>query len=107
MAIFPALVDGAIEVQASFVRGDSNADDVLNLVDMVYTLNYLFTLGVAPPCLDAADTNDDGAINLVDVIDLGNHLFVFAPPPPPPHPSCGLDPTADMLDCVASSPMCP
>ena len=38
--------------------------------DMVFTLTYLFQLGVAPPCLDAADTNDDGAINIADAIGL-------------------------------------
>ncbi|MFQ5653907.1 MAG: hypothetical protein ACE5GW_04150 [Planctomycetota bacterium] len=44
--------------------------------------------------------NDDGTFNLADGVALLSALFVpGAPQPPPPVSGCGVDPTADGLDC--------
>ena len=56
-------------------------------------------------CRKAADTNDDGKLNIIDPLALLLHVFrgrVI----PPPFAACGLDPTADSLDCESCGP-CP
>ena len=45
----------------TFIRGDSNDDDKVELSDPVRLLGYLFLGSEPPPCLDAADGNDSGA----------------------------------------------
>lgn len=70
-------------VHASYVmRGDANADGVIDLGDVVYILNYLFKGGPAPDPLAAGDANCDGLVDLGDVVYLLNYLFKAGPPPP-------------------------
>ncbi len=86
-----------------FVRGDANDDGSFDVSDAVYQLAALFVPGApVPTCRDAADTNDDGAVDISDPVEALTSLFVAgASVPPPPSSSCGFDPTADSLDCVA------
>ncbi|MFN0057626.1 MAG: hypothetical protein ACKVX7_04145 [Planctomycetota bacterium] len=93
----------------SFERGDANSDGAFNIGDAVSTLGYLFASGaLAPTCFDAADSNDDGAINIGDAIRSLSALFIAgSPPPPAPYPGCGVDPSADSLDCVGPILGCP
>lgn len=72
-------------------------------------------------CADAGDCNDDGTINIADAISLLSVLFPPSgcipdvdgipngPPECPflaqPRGACGVDPTADSLDCAL--PACP
>ena len=107
---FPPIVDmGAYESDV-FVRSDANADGTVNpLADGLFLLRYGFVpMSPSPPCLDAADVNDDGRVEpLVDGLSLLNWAFVPGnPPPPDPYPTCGTDPTPDLLGC-GSSPFCP
>ena len=88
-----------------FVRGDCNADGSYNVADAIFLLNELFAAGSAAPCDDACDVNDDGGKNLADAIYGLNHLFADGPAPPAPFPECGLDLTAEVLDCN-SFPTC-
>ena len=83
---------------APFIRGDADADGAINLVDAIAILGYLFSGGTIP-CNDAADIDDDGALDLVDPIRLLGYLFNNAPAPPSPFPDCGIDLTADALEC--------
>lgn len=89
--------------QPNFRRGDSDSNGTAELTDAVFTLNYLFSGGVAPACQDAADTNDDGAVDIGDPISLLGYLFLGSAPPPSPGPiACGQDPSEDELpDCGA------
>ena len=91
-----------IKAQGSFVRGDANCDGFVDASDATYIIDYLFNLGPAPPCLDAADVNDNGVVNTADIAYLASFLGAGGPPPPPPFPNCGLDPTADALICTVS-----
>ncbi|MBI4586308.1 MAG: hypothetical protein HY717_20050 [Planctomycetes bacterium] len=82
-----------------FVRGDADAiptagpgsGGTVELGDAIFTLEYLFLGGPAPPCLDAADTNADGDLNISDPIMTLQWVFGVGPalPPPPPTPSVG------------------
>ena len=81
-----------------FVRGDQNDDALLNLGDVVITLQYLFQSGDIQ-CEKSTDCNDDGRINLADVVYLLEHLYIGGTAPTAPFPFCGTDPTADALEC--------
>ncbi|MEM7167458.1 MAG: DUF6531 domain-containing protein [Planctomycetota bacterium] len=99
IALLFTLVSPAAAGPAQFVRGDVNGDGSFNLLDATTILGYLFQ-GQAAICLDAMDIDDSGAVNIADVILLLNYLFTSGVAPQPPFPACGLDPTADNLDCM-------
>ncbi|MEM7166788.1 MAG: hypothetical protein AAF581_15075, partial [Planctomycetota bacterium] len=96
----PTFSPGEINVLGGFVRGDCNDDGTLNVADAVSGLNVLFGgTGQVAPCVDACDTNDDGSFNIADMITLLVHLFSSGASPAAPFPSCGVDPSADLLTC--------
>lgn len=89
-------------VDVAFRRGDVDADSKHNITDAVRILNFLFSGGEKPSCMDAADVTDDGKINITDAVALLGYLFLGGDAPAPPGPaSCGVDTTADPLDCKA------
>ena len=56
--------------------GDINADGIINVLDIVSTVN--FVMNVATPTDDeacAADLNSDGIINVVDIVQLVNIIL--------------------------------
>jgi len=88
-----------------FRRGDATDDGVTDISDGVFILNFLFSGGSAPGCLDGADSDDNAAIELSDAVRVFAYLFLGGDPPPDPGPSiCGPDPTEDGLgDCEYES----
>ncbi len=65
----------------SFIRGDANGDDVIDIGDVIYLINYLFTGTSAPDPLWVGDCNCDGIVDIGDVIYLINYLFLGTAPP--------------------------
>ena len=93
-----------------FLRGDADGNGVFNgLVDGLFILAFAFIPGSAVPlCMDAVDADDDGIFNgLLEGLYVLNFAFVPGNPPPPPPgvDACGIDPTADDLNCQIGS--CP
>ena len=98
------ITEGVFLGVPEFLRGDANADgSVFCLIDALYLLQWAFTGGPPPPCLDAADIDDDGVlIALLDALACLGWQFGSTSPPPAPGPSdCGPDPDgdADGIDC--------
>ncbi len=89
-----------------FSRGDANADRGIDVADAVFTLEYLFSGGPEPSCLDTADANDTGFINLADALYMLRHVFGLLGDQfrPAPFGLCGTDPTADGLSCSGYAP---
>lgn len=83
----------------TFIRGDSNGDERIDLTDGVFVVEWLFSRGATPPCIDAADTNDSGTFDLSDAVSVFLYLFDGRMELPPPGPFCGVDPTEDELGC--------
>lgn len=76
-----------------FVRGDANANGVVDISDPIAILGKLY-LGEEKPslCLGAScDGNDDDDVDIADPIYLLNWLFMGGSPPPAPYPNPGFD----------------
>ncbi|MBI4583530.1 MAG: hypothetical protein HY717_05870 [Planctomycetes bacterium] len=83
----------------SFLRGDANLDEVADLSDAIFSLEFLFLGTREPECRKSLDADDNGVLEITDPIRLLEHLFLGAAAPPPPFPACGLDSTSDSLPC--------
>jgi hypothetical protein len=64
----------------SFIPGDCNADGNLDLSDGVAQLNFSFTGGAEPSCLDACDFNGSGGLDITNAVYFFNALFAGGPP---------------------------
>ncbi len=83
----------------SFVRGDCNDDDTVDISDAIFELIALFATGAVVTCFDACDANDDGGVDIVDPVFTLAFSFAGGAAPPAPYPNCGPDPTADAMGC--------
>ena len=64
-----------------FFPGDVTNDEVVDIEDVVYLINYFF-IGRDPPSpLKVGDVNRDCVVDLEDVVYLINYLFLNGPPP--------------------------
>jgi hypothetical protein len=66
------------------VRGNVNGDanQSVNVLDLVYLVKYLFSGGAQPPCKEEADVVVTNSVNVVDLTFLVSRLFKGGPPPP-------------------------
>ena len=61
-------VEGTCQVKVlPVLKGDSNDDDDVNIVDVVNTINYILNKVTGKFSLEAADVNGDGSISVSDV----------------------------------------
>jgi hypothetical protein len=65
----------------SYVCGDANGDQMINIGDAVFLVSYLFREGQTPVPIDAGDVNCNGAVNVSDAVYLINYVFRDGPPP--------------------------
>jgi hypothetical protein len=61
--------------------GDANRDGVINVVDVVYLINYVYINGPAPDPLEIGDVDSDGVVDITDAVYLIKYLFLGGPPP--------------------------
>jgi parallel beta-helix repeat protein len=102
---------GAYEVQGAscgpvtprFIRGDSNADGVLDISDPLRTLFHLFA-GEDLSCPMSADFDASEALDLADVVAPLGYLFLGLAAPSAPFPACGQG--SGSLSCDTFPP-CP
>jgi hypothetical protein len=87
----------------SFRRAEVTGDGAVDISDPVRILGWLFSGQSEPSCLDAADANDDGRADISDPVYILGFLFLGGPAPARPFPGCGIDPTADALNCARSA----
>ena len=82
---------GSAEVEPIFIRGDGNADGLVDLSDAVYILSYLFLGNDEPTCPASADANASDALDVSDATFILNFRFVDGTAPAPPFPGCGTN----------------
>jgi len=64
-----------------FTCGDVNGDELVNILDVVYLINYKYKEGPAPDPLESADVNSDELVNILDVVYLINYKYKDGPEP--------------------------
>ncbi|MDH3889881.1 MAG: hypothetical protein OEV49_02255 [candidate division Zixibacteria bacterium] len=72
------------------IRGNVDYDwgDAVDISDLIYLVDYMFTAGPSPPCFKEADMNMDFEIDISDLVYLVDFMFTGGPPPLP----CDCDP---------------
>lgn len=109
--ITPVQEDGVVQIldlMNTFVRGNPNGDSAVNLADAIYMLQFLFSSGSPPICMDAGDINDDGLHDISDAISVIGYLFTDGPEPRHPFPGCGVDFSPDSFPaCSTGLGNCP
>ncbi len=58
-----------------YLPGDSNGDGIVNVLDVVNTMNFIIGLNPQPFVFQNADVNNDGLINILDVVATVNIIL--------------------------------
>ncbi|MBN2227338.1 MAG: VCBS repeat-containing protein [candidate division Zixibacteria bacterium] len=69
----PVVISGAV-ILGDVIRGDANNDMAVNLLDILFLIDFLYDDG-PEPLLYQGDYNADGSINLLDILDLIGLLY--------------------------------
>ena len=106
---FPAAgVEGSLAFTGTttnpFLSGDCNADSIVNIADIVWSLAELFKSGPTANCEIACDVNLDGAHDAADPVYTANFIFLSGPAPAGPS-SCDTVPGQTPEDCLSDN--CP
>jgi hypothetical protein len=59
----------------SYICGDANSDETVNVSDGVFIINYVFAGGEAPDPIESGDANCDGTCNVSDAVWIINYVF--------------------------------
>jgi len=70
-----------LESGSAYTIGELTQDDMIDVDDVVFMINYVYFGGETPNNIAAADTNCDGRINLVDITIIINYVFRGGPAP--------------------------
>jgi subtilisin family serine protease len=70
-------------MQNTYLAGDANDDEVVDLADVVYLINYLYRGGPPPDPVAAGDPNNDCIVDMGDLVCLVNYLYKSGPAPQP------------------------
>ena len=62
-----------------YMCDDANGDGSVNLADVSFIINFVFSDGPEPYPLTAADVNHDGSVNLADASYIINYIFYDGP----------------------------
>jgi hypothetical protein len=75
----PFTQDGSV-VMIGLLPGDATGDNVLNILDVTYIVNYIYKDGPEPqPVLETADADGNGKINILDISRIVNYLYKNGP----------------------------
>ncbi|HEX7400555.1 MAG TPA: dockerin type I domain-containing protein, partial [candidate division Zixibacteria bacterium] len=67
--------EGGVVGLTVFLCGDANYDDIVDVGDVVYLVNYLYRGDPAPVPMEAGDANNDLVVDVGDVVFLINYLY--------------------------------
>ncbi|MCP4706079.1 MAG: hypothetical protein GY865_15885 [candidate division Zixibacteria bacterium] len=63
------------------ICGDANGDQYIDILDIVYLINYKYKSGPIPDPIEIADVNHDGLIDILDIVSLVNYKYKSGPEP--------------------------
>jgi len=61
--------------------GDANLDGLINILDIVYIINFKYKSGPPPAFPECSDVNNDAVINILDIVFLINYKYKSGPAP--------------------------
>jgi len=64
-----------IVIKAPYVCGDANNDEDINLLDILFLIDFVYNDGPAPEFVEATDVDSSGETNLLDILGLIQHLY--------------------------------
>ncbi len=75
--------DGSLTVTGGYVCGniDNDAGGAIDISDLIYLVDWMFSGGQEPPVLMAADCDGDGENDISDLVWLANYMFTGGSPP--------------------------
>jgi len=68
-------------VVVGFSRGDANLDNIVNVGDPVFLVDYLYRNGDPPGVYGVADADGDGQVIMSDIVFIINYIFRDGPAP--------------------------
>ncbi len=68
-------------VRPAFICGDIDGDESINILDIVFLINYKYKDGPTPEILEACDVDSDAKVNILDVVYLINFKYKDGPDP--------------------------
>jgi photosystem II stability/assembly factor-like uncharacterized protein len=71
----------ADDFSCPFICGDASGNTIVNIVDAVFLISYIFGGGPVPDPIEAADASCDGIVNISDVVYLIDYIFGGGDPP--------------------------
>jgi len=77
--IYPQFIRG--HIYAAAICGDIDCDNIVNLLDIIYLIDYKFKGGPSPQYPANSDVNHDGLLNLLDILYLIDFKFSHGPGP--------------------------
>ena len=69
-----------VSIKVAYIQGDANSDGVVNVTDIVATVNYIMDKPAPNFNKDAADVNGDGVINVTDIVMMVNIIMTGGGP---------------------------
>ncbi len=64
-----------------YICGDIDGTPLINILDIVYLINYKYKSGPAPDPLESGDVNGDILVNILDIVYLINFKYKSGPDP--------------------------
>mgnify|MGYP006286932989 CR=1 FL=1 len=71
----PADQDVTIPETVTYICGDANSDQSVDVSDAVFIINYAFAGGTAPDPLESGDVNCDDSVDVSDAVYIINYAF--------------------------------
>jgi hypothetical protein len=65
----------------NYICGDADADNSVDMLDILFLISYLYKGGPAPEPTESADVNHDGSVNMLDILYSINYLYKGGPEP--------------------------
>jgi len=76
-----SLASSVIVTTPPFMAGDFNANNIVDISDLVYFVNYFFGGGPEPIPLESGDVDCTGEIDIADMTFMVNYMFNSGPAP--------------------------
>ncbi len=70
-----------VEEDWHYINGDANRDGIVNILDILYLIDYKFKGGPPPDPMGAGDNNCNQVVNIIDIVYLIDHKFKGGPEP--------------------------